>query len=130
MWIGLRDLVLPAPCPACRREASSGGLCADCAATVVRRTPHRVWPRPVPPGLPPCWAAGPYAGPLKDAVISYKERGRYGLAAPLGARLATVVASAVPHGRLLLVPVPATAQAVRRRRGDHMLRLARRAVRE
>jgi predicted amidophosphoribosyltransferase len=67
---------------------------------------------------------------LREAILAYKERGRHSLAGPLGDRLADVVAAAlgtVP-APVLLVPVPATAAAVRERYGDHMLRLSRRAA--
>lgn len=107
-----------------------GALCDGCGVRLAGCVPRRVRPEPAPAGLPACCAVGPYRELLKDAVIGYKERGRYGLAAPLGERLAAAVAAAVPgHRPLLLVPVPATAPAVRRRRGDHMLRLARQAAR-
>jgi predicted amidophosphoribosyltransferase len=70
-----------------------------------------------------------YAGALREAVLEYKERGRYRLAGALGDRLADVVAAAQPGlAPVLLVPVPATAQAARARHGDHMARLARRAA--
>jgi predicted amidophosphoribosyltransferase len=68
-------------------------------------------------------------------VLSYKERGRRDLAAPLARCLADVVASGLPPGHLrgvtpvVLVPVPATAAAVRARYGDHMLMLANRCAR-
>ncbi|TDC36633.1 ComF family protein, partial [Micromonospora sp. KC213] len=84
---------------------------------------------PAPPGLPPCHALGPYAGELREALLAYKERGRHGLARPLGALLAEVVATAVGPARpVLLVPVPDTAAAARARYGDHLSRLARHAA--
>ena len=47
----------------------------------------------------------------------------------LGRLLAPVVAAACPGAAgVLLVPVPATAAAVRRRHGDHVVRLARHAT--
>jgi predicted amidophosphoribosyltransferase len=87
-------------------------------------------PTPVPPGLPPCTALGAYDGVLRDVLLEYKERGRHGLAVPLGALLADVVAASVGGAGegVLLVPVPDTAKAARERHGDHMVRLARRAA--
>ena len=68
---------------------------------------------------------GAYQGVLRRVLLSYKERGRRSLAEPLGVLLAAAIARSVDAGTVVLVPVPATAAAVRRRRGDHMLRLAR-----
>jgi len=80
--------------------------------------------------MPPCVAAGPYAGELRAALLAYKERGRHALARPLGSLLATAVAELAPRDApVLLVPVPSTAAAVRARHGDHMARLAAHAVR-
>jgi predicted amidophosphoribosyltransferase len=74
-------------------------------------------------------AGGDYDSPLRELILAYKEHGRRGLAAPLGDRLAAVVRAGWPaSGPLALVPVPATAAAIRARHGDHMLRLARRAA--
>jgi predicted amidophosphoribosyltransferase len=122
---GLRDLLLPVTCAGCRREAT-GLLCDDCAVALSTARPRRVSPDPAPPGLPPCHALGRYGGRLRELILAYKDRGRQGLARPLADALAVAVAAAVPAPRpLLLVPVPTTAQAVRQRRGDHMLRLSR-----
>jgi predicted amidophosphoribosyltransferase len=81
-------------------------------------------------------AAGEYAGPLRGAIVAYKERGRHTLAAVLGERLAAAARVAAGPGRtgggrpvpVLLIPVPASAAAARRRYGDHMVRVARRAA--
>jgi predicted amidophosphoribosyltransferase len=73
---------------------------------------------------------GDYDGVLRELILAYKERGRRGLAQPLGYRLAAVVRAGWPGpGPVALVPVPATAAAIRARHGDHMLGLARRAAR-
>lgn len=148
----LLDLVLPTSCGGC----GAGGVawCDGCAARVAAATPLRVPPSPWLPGLPPIIAGGVYEGPLREAVNAYKERGRHGLSKPLGDRLAAAVAACVTAGGVgragagaawaagsgaptvqpggaagvLLIPVPATAAAARRRYGDHMTRLARRAV--
>jgi predicted amidophosphoribosyltransferase len=86
-------------------------------------------PVPPPPGLPPCVALGEYGGVLREALLAYKERGRHGLGRPLGGLLAECVAAAVDGGsRVLLVPVPTTAKAIRARHGDHARRLARQAA--
>src|SRR4051794_11563808 len=81
------------------------------------------------PGLPPTVAAGAYAGPVQPAVLAFKEHGRAELAGPLGTALALAVAvvlRGVPErsGTVLLVPVPSSAAAVRRRGRDHVRELA------
>jgi predicted amidophosphoribosyltransferase len=131
-WAALVDLVLPAGCAGCQASGTPlrRGVCADCVAAVSELVPHPVRPVPVPPGLPPCAALGGYEGVLRELVLSYKERGRHGLAGPLGALLAEVVSAQGGWARppVLLVPVPGTAQAARRRHGDHVGRLARHAA--
>jgi predicted amidophosphoribosyltransferase len=143
----LADLVLPVECGGCGAGAAAqkaaaqktvvqktaaprtGAACADCSAA-LRVPPGPFRPTPAPPGLPPSYALASYAGPLRELILSYKERGRRDLARPLGEALAAVVEFGWPQhagGRqltLTLVPVPATAAAIRARHGDHMLRLA------
>ena len=147
----LADLVLPADCAGCGAAAgpnggvgdggvgagagfgsgAAPGVCAECARS-LRGPPGATRPTPAPEGLPPCFAGGVYAGPLRELILAYKERGRRDLAAPLGDSLAVVVRTGAwvraVAPRLLVVPVPATAAAARARRGDHMLSLARRAA--
>jgi predicted amidophosphoribosyltransferase len=83
----------------------------------------------MPVGLPSCLSTGDYDGPLREMILAYKERGRRGLAAPLGDALAAGVQAGWPGPEpLALVPVPATAAAIRARHGDHMLRMAKRAA--
>ncbi|MEH1165561.1 ComF family protein [Micromonospora sp. CPCC 205539] len=120
--------MLPADCAGCRerRPGLRHGVCPACVTALSALRPRPVQPTPAPVGLPPCAALGPYAGPLREALLAYKEHGRHGLARPLGALLAEVVAAAVGGVRpLALVPVPDTAAAARARYGDHLGRLAR-----
>ena len=126
----LLDLVLPGGCAACGAgTADRTGICPRCV-TVLAELPEPRRPRPAPPGLPACVAGGDYDGALRELILAYKERARRGLARPLGDRLARVVASGWPEpGPVALVPVPATAAAIRARHGDHMLLLARQAAR-
>jgi predicted amidophosphoribosyltransferase len=146
--LALADLVLPSACAGCggagatgapRAEVSGGparypGVCAACADGLAG-PPGPTRPTPAPEGLPPCLSLGPYEGARRELILAYKERGRRGLAAPLGDALAAVVLAGVADmgagtaRPLALVPVPATGAAVRARHGDHMLRLARRAAR-
>ncbi|GAA2169382.1 ComF family protein [Pedococcus bigeumensis] len=109
-------------------------------ASLWPRGPVAVQPRPAPPGLPPVHSAGRYAGSLAAVVSAYKDDGRRDCAELLGELLAGSVDAALVgcpelvarwrrgDGPVLVVPVPSSA-AARRRRGDAPLRaLAERAV--
>lgn len=128
--VEIADLVLPRTCAGCGAPGSV--LCPRCAAFLA--APRPAYPRRFPAGFPPTAAAGPYAGPVRSALLEFKERGRAELAAPLGAALALAVAaivSAAPEGRsapVLLVPVPATGSGLRARGRDHVAELTRQAV--
>ncbi|GAA3751164.1 ComF family protein [Salinactinospora qingdaonensis] len=115
----LLDLVLRESCAGCRH--SGVPLCTRCLE-VCTRAPAPCHPRP---GCPPAWAAGPYAGRVREIVLAYKDRGRRGLAVPLGAALAAVAGRAWPRQAApLLVPVPARPHALRRRGYDPVRLLA------
>ncbi|WP_432831482.1 ComF family protein [Dactylosporangium sp. CA-092794] len=128
---GLVDLVLPATCAGCA-EPAARALCARCRAALASARPQPTRPDPEPPGLPPTFALAAYAGALRRAIVQYKEENRHELTGALGGLLARVVARSCsnrgPAG-VVLVPIPGTAAAARRRHGDHMLRLARSAAR-
>ncbi|MFE9203825.1 ComF family protein [Micromonospora sp. NPDC007230] len=131
LWADLTDLVLPAGCAGCgeRIPGLRQGFCPRCVGELTALRPASTRPAPAPPDLPPCVALGPYAGALREGLLAYKERGRHGLARPLGALLAEVVAAAVgTAGPVTLVPVPDTARAARARYGDHLDRLTRYAA--
>jgi len=132
-WAELGDLVLPRVCCGC--GAPRQALCPDCLERIA--APGQVLDvraAGAPDDLPIC-AAGWYDGPLRAAVLAYKERGRRDLARVLGGLLALAVAGAVlrahdelidaPHAGLALVPAPSTAAARRARGGDHVAALAR-----
>ena len=132
-WLrALADLLLPRTCAGCGLPGSV--LCPRCAALLAQ--PRPASPRRFPDGFPPAAAAGAYAGPVRPALIAFKERGRAELAAPLGAALALAVAAVVtaagprPARPVLLVPVPSTPAAVRVRGRDHVRELTRRAESE
>ncbi|WP_051515769.1 ComF family protein [Candidatus Blastococcus massiliensis] len=131
-WSALVDLVLPRTCAGCGLPGRL--LCPRCAGLLAR--PHLATPRRFPEGFPPTVAAGAYEGPVRPAVLAFKERGRAELARPLGTALALAVAAvvaAVPGPapeRVLLVPVPGSAAALRERGRDHVRELTAHAVRE
>jgi len=121
----LLDLLLPGSCGGC--DAPGEGWCARCATHLG----PLLWP--VLPGGPPVVAAGRYRGPLRNAVIAYKERGRRDLAGALSSVLLAPLAQArLPlrsTGAIWLVPAPSRPAAARARGGDHVVRLCRQLAR-
>ncbi|MDT7575588.1 MAG: hypothetical protein QOH17_1921 [Pseudonocardiales bacterium] len=119
----LLDLVLPAECAGCAAPPGGGAWCARCAA----RLGGQSWPAPVDDLT--VLAMGRYSGPLRTALLRYKERGRRDLAAPLAQLLLPGLdqLSDVRQDPSLtwLVPAPSRPAAARARGGDHVLRLAR-----
>ena len=111
------DLLLGSRCVGCDRPGRV--LCTGCAATLPGSAAV-AWPSPVPAGLVPPYASGPYDGLLRAMVIAHKEHGVLALAAPLGRLLALAVAAAVPSARgpVVLVPVPSRPSSVRARGHD------------
>lgn len=123
------DLVHPQECAGCGQPAA--GLCASCAAILSRRGfAHR--PTPAPPGLPPVFTAATYDGVVRHVVLSWKERGHRRAAVHLGAMLASSVVTGVRalgvEGPLVLVPIPASREAVRARGEDVLARMVRASV--
>ena len=138
----LTDLALPVGCAAC--GCPDHLLCPACAADLAAALwpagPRAVRPRPVPTGLPRVHSAGRYAGSLAAVVSAYKDDDRrdcLGLLARLLAGSLDAAVAGCPElvmrwrrgdGPVLVVPVPSSA-AARRRRGDAPLRaVAERAV--
>jgi predicted amidophosphoribosyltransferase len=115
----LVDLVLPARCVGCGRAGAV--LCPGCGPVGV--PVGLVDVRAGPGGELAVRAAAPYDGPIRTALIAYKERGRRDLARPLGGLLATALP--ITAAGAWLVPVPSTRAARRARGGDHVARLAR-----
>jgi predicted amidophosphoribosyltransferase len=115
----LADLVLPADCAGC--GAPDPPWCATCRTALGSST------APELPGGPPVIAAGHYTGPLRTALLRYKERGRRDLARSLAARMVGPLRALVPpDGELVwLVPAPSRPAVARARGGDHVLRLCR-----
>ena len=143
------ELVLPSSCAACG-EAARDPLCLGCRAEMRRleagavEHPHgRASPRPAGSGggdgVPACWSALRLEGPVRVAVSAYKDGGRRDLGAVLAPVLASAVGRAVredPWLRrrralrepVLVVPVPPSPRARRRRGDDPVGDLVRRAV--
>lgn len=116
--VALVDLLLPASCGGCGGVGTA--WCAGCAAQLG--SPIEV----ALAGGPAVLAVGRYRGPLRTALLGYKERGRRDLGAPLAGLLAAAVVPMLPVGRpLWLVPAPSRPAAARARGGDHVLRLSR-----
>lgn len=92
------------------------------------------WPTPVPDGLVPPFATGPYEDVLRAMVLAHKERRVLGLTRPLGALLAAAVETALTAGGadarqpVLLVPVPSRPVAVRQRGHDPTAAMTRAAA--
>lgn len=121
----LLDLVLPRSCAGC--GAPGRTLCAACRLLLASPRAHT--PTPAPPGLPRLVAASSYDGPVREVLLAHKERGRLGLARPLGAALAASLLLLDLPPRVVLVPVPSSRAAVRQRGHDHARRLASAAAR-
>jgi predicted amidophosphoribosyltransferase len=126
----LLDLALPASCAGCGVPETA--WCPSCARP-LRGPARRTAPDPCPPDLPPTWAVTTYDGAVRSAVVAHKEHGALALTRPLGAALALSVRAAAvgvlggpppASRRLLLVPAPSRAAAVRARGRDPMRRLA------
>jgi predicted amidophosphoribosyltransferase len=138
----LTSLALPVDCVGCGLPRVRGQLCGECAGALTEAAPRRVWPSPVPAGLPPVYASTPYADAARAVLLAHKERGALRLAAPLGTALATAVGAAVARagartparyravGPLTLVPVPSAPRAVAARGHDPVRRLALAAARQ
>jgi len=101
-------------------------MCADQLSGLPRLT----WPRPCPPGLPATYAVAAYDGSVRAMLLAYKDRDAVGLTAVLATALgrsmcAATAAATVAETRPLLVAVPSTRSATRRRGYDPLHRLAR-----
>lgn len=127
----LLDLVLPAQCAGC--GATGSPWCPGCAhelAMCCFPQPRHAPPTPCPAGMPPVVAAGRYAGVLRAALVAVKDDGRTDLRvhlAPLLRSAVEVAGTAYPDA--VLVPMPSSRSAVRRRGEASVAELTRRADR-
>jgi len=128
------ELALGTCCAGCAGPARL--LCAGCAEELVGATPiRRELPgREVVHGRGAggaVVAAAPYTGVAQGVIVAHKENGRLGLARPLAAMIVVAMAHVLPEpatGPVVLVPVPSSPRAVRRRGHDPVLRISRRAA--
>lgn len=134
-FAALVGLALPVTCAACGQPDEA--VCRRCRLELEgclwMGGARHCRPDPAPAGLPAVHAAGRYEGPLARIAAAYKDDDRRDCATILADLLASAVDGAIraspPHlrvlaagdGPLLLVPVPSSA-AARRRRGDAPLR--------
>lgn len=125
----LLDLVAPRACAGC---AAPGYLLCPACRSVLAVPARRTSPRPAPVGFPQTWCLRDYDGVTRELLLAHKERGRLGLARPLGSSLARAVEGLLPASGsdpVVLVPVPSTRAATRARGHDPLLRTARHAAR-
>jgi predicted amidophosphoribosyltransferase len=120
-------------CAGCR--GAPGPLCPSCRA-LLGGPAHDAPLSPGPVGLPPVLAVAAYEGPVREAVVAFKDHGRWSLRAPLGEALARSVAAALlgaagldPVAGAVLVPAPGSPGSARERDGDHVRELATAAAR-
>jgi predicted amidophosphoribosyltransferase len=123
VFADLIDLLLPRRCVGCNVLAA--GLCQGCLDAqqplVVAHGPIRTV------------AAGRYDGPVRAAILRYKERGRRDLGRPLSVLLARAIVAALaqadpPRARgIVAVGIPSSRTDAAARGGDHVARLARMA---
>jgi predicted amidophosphoribosyltransferase len=119
MTDALLDLALPHTCAAC--DQPTGPLCSSCERDLragLFDRPRRAMPDPVPIHLPPVTSRGPYAGVLRELVSAYKDDGRRDLRPLLAELLAESVAVASGGRPVVVVPMPSSRAAVRRRGDD------------
>jgi predicted amidophosphoribosyltransferase len=121
----LLDLVLPQRCAGC--GAASGLLCGGCRG-LLKSGARPVSPSPPPGGLPAVWAVARYEGAVRAMIVAHKESGRAGLARPLGEALARAVPVARAGAPVLVVAVPSTRAALRRRGYDPALQITAAAI--
>jgi predicted amidophosphoribosyltransferase len=126
------DLVAPGRCAGCGHPTPAP-LCAGCSAQLRGAEPlARMIATSA--GALPVFAAAPYDGCVRAALLAYKERGRRDVRADLAAALTRAAVTAAGDSFLpssaLLTSVPSTGAAVRERGYDAVGLLARAAARD
>ena len=118
----------PRACAGCGMPGRA--LCVPCEALVIG-APRWHRPTPTPDQWIPTQVVADYNGIARAAITAWKEAGRRDVAAHLARALAVALdasASALPPGSITIVPIPASASALRRRGEDAWDRVVRRAV--
>lgn len=145
LLLPLADLVLPVECAGCGRPGRAWcrrcdlalpalAFGADAEAVGSAACPGaRVVPPRASATLPPVWAWGPYDGPLRRAVPAWKDHGRRDVERVLAPLLALALGAAVRGsgwgpGPILVVPVPSSRRAERRRGDAPLTELTARAL--
>lgn len=129
-WVSSVTSWVPRACAGCHGDG--GPLCPACAEQL--RGPARLADvRPRPDGLPPVWAVAAYDGPVREALVAFKDHGRWALRSSLGVALAASVAAAAAQAHdpahLVLVPAAGSPGSARQRDGEHVLELCHVAAR-
>lgn len=129
------DLVLPQTCAVC--GLTGGPICAPCRQELSGLALDDLGllaPSPVPTCWPGCTGTLRYEGRSAALMKAFKDGGRRDLVDPLGGLLADAAGRAIclpPFVRtepVVLVPIPSSPLAIRRRGDRPMLLLAQRAA--
>jgi predicted amidophosphoribosyltransferase len=128
------DLLLGASCHGCGKPW--WGICPLCRQQVAIRRPFLTTPVPCPDGFPVTVTSSIYDPILRRLISAHKERQALALTGFLAERLALSVhglLASEPYtgriSRIVLVPIPSAARAVRRRGFDATASMARLAAR-
>ena len=126
------ELLLGSACHGCSEP--SWGVCRRCRAAVLSHGCQPTRPDPCPAGFPLTVTTAPYDAIMRQLIRAHKERGALTLASFLAGRLAAAIGALLQltpehRDKIVLVPVPSTAAAVRERGYDATLAMARRAAR-
>jgi predicted amidophosphoribosyltransferase len=126
------DLFLGARCHGCGQPW--WGICPSCRQQLASRRPFFTTPVPCPDGFPVTVTSSAYDPILRRVINAHKERQALTLTSFLAERLAWSVHALLMSeprgaGRIVLIPIPSAARAVRRRGFDATASIARLAAR-
>ena len=128
------DLLLGARCHGCWQPW--WGICPRCRAQLATRRPFVTTPVPCPDGFPTTVTSSAYDPILRRVINAHKERQALTLTSLLAERLALSVHALLANqpcpigvSRIILVPIPSAARAVRQRGFDATSSMARLAAR-
>jgi ComF family protein len=128
------DLLLGASCHGCGQPW--WGLCPRCRQQICNRRPFLTTPFPCPDGFPVTVSSSPYDRLLRRVINAHKERQALILTRFLAERLALSAQTLLVEqtytarvNKIILVPVPSAARAVRQRGFDATHAMARLAAR-